>query len=63
MAEYRCYFLGSNGQLVGAETIVSGDDREAVNEARERLARRVYAEDFELRQGSRPVSVHETKAS
>ena len=30
MAIYRCYFLGSNGQLVGAETIVGGDDKQAV---------------------------------
>ena len=63
MAIYRCYFLGSNGQLVGAETIISADDKLAVIEAQERLARRVYATGFELRQGTRPIASLEIKAS
>lgn len=63
MAIYRCYFLGSNGQLVGAETIVSADDKEAVIEAQERLGRRAYATGFELRQGTRQVGSQEIKAS
>lgn len=63
MAQYRCYFLGTNGQLVGAETIECRSDDEAVASARTLLARKPYASGFELRLGDHCVSSHETIAS
>ena len=38
MEAYRCYFLGRDGQFVGAETFPAKDDHEALW-----LARRLYA--------------------
>ena len=63
MAQYRCYLLGSNGQLVGAETIFREDDSEALEEARQILARRVYATGFELRLNNHLIASQEIKAS
>jgi len=63
MARYRCYFLGENGQLVGAETIARENDEDAVAAARAQLAARAYAVGFELRQGSHLVSSEEIKVS
>jgi len=63
MAIYRCYFLGSNGQLVGAETIVSPSDDQALAVAREKLAEKVYAKGFDLREGIRTIATQHVQAS
>ena len=63
MASYRCYFVGTNGQLVGAETIVSDTDQDAAAIARDSFLRRAYAVGYELRQGSRQIAVQEAQAS
>lgn len=63
MAQYRCYLLGSNGQLVCAETIECYNDEQAVAAARTLLARKPFASGFELRLGDHCVGSHETIAS
>jgi hypothetical protein len=63
MARYRCYFLGSDGQLVAAETINTERDEDAVVMARELFARKAYAVGFELREGDRQVSAQEIQVS
>ena len=63
MARYRCYFVGSNGQLVGAETIVSESDRDAVAKADRLYAGKAFANGYELRLGERQVTREEIKAS
>ena len=63
MARYRCYFLGSQGQLVGAENIESAGDGEAVTIARRLFARKAHASGFELTQGDRQVAAQEVRAS
>lgn len=63
MAQYRCYLLGSDGQLVGAETIFCEGDDAAVKEARQILARRVHASGFELRLNDHLVCSQEIKVS
>jgi hypothetical protein len=63
MAQYRCYFLGSDGQLVGAETIQCNGDDEAVERARRTFATKVYAKGFELLEGDRRVTVLEVTES
>ncbi len=63
MAQYRCYFLGSDGQLVGAETIQCSGDDEAVALARKTFASKVYARGFELLDGDRRVTVLEISES
>ncbi len=57
MARYRCYFLGSNGQLVCAENIDSDDDETALTRARQLFATKAYASGFELTQGERQVGI------
>lgn len=61
--QYRCYFFGANGQLVGAETIVKENDVEATLEAQRRFVERVYVAGYELRQEGRAVDIREVKAS
>jgi hypothetical protein len=63
MARYRCYFLGSNGQLVAAETIHTERDEDAVAIARELFGRKAYAVGFELREGDRQVSAQKMQVS
>jgi len=63
MAQYRCYFIGSGGQLVGAETIVSESDRDAVAKADRLYAGKAFASGYELRLGEREVAREETKVS
>ena len=63
MARYRCYFIGSNGQLVAAETIVCESDEEATVSAQELFARKAFASGYELRLGDRPVNTREIRAS
>lgn len=58
MARYRCYFFGSHGQLVGAETILEENDAEATRVARRLYAQRAHAAGFDLRQGKRLVDAH-----
>ena len=63
MARYRCYFVGSDGQLVAAETIVSENDRDARAKADALFAQKVYATGYDLHLGDRLVSAQEVKAS
>ncbi len=63
MAQYRCYFFGSNGQLVGADTIVEDGDTQAQIVARRLFAQRAFAAGFELRQAKRLVEAREAQAS
>jgi hypothetical protein len=63
MARYRCYFIGSNGQLVGAETVVSECDADAVVIANRLYAAKAFAHGFELWQGEHQIVREEIKAS
>lgn len=57
--QYRCYFFGASGQLVGADTIVQDNDSDALAAARKLFAQRAHATGYELRQGKRPVAAQE----
>jgi hypothetical protein len=57
--QYRCYFFGARGQLVGADTIVQDNDRDALAAARKLFAQRAHATGYDLRQGTRSVEVQE----
>jgi hypothetical protein len=59
MAQYRCYFLGDDDQLMGAETIQCAGDEEAMALARRTLALKAYARGVELCEGDRRVAVVE----
>jgi hypothetical protein len=63
MARYRCYFIGSDGQLVGAETVVSESDDDAIVVANRLYAAKAFASGFELWQGEHLVSREEAKVS
>jgi len=63
MARYRCYFVGSDGQLVAAETILSESDNEAVAKANALFARKVYATGYDLHLGDRLIRAEEVHAS
>ncbi len=56
---YRCYFFGTNGQLVGAETIIRDSESEALAAARRAFAQRAHATGYELRQGKRSIEAME----
>lgn len=56
---YRCYFFGENGQLVGAETIIKDSEGEALTAARRAFAQRAHATAYELRQGKRSIEAVE----
>jgi hypothetical protein len=56
MAQYRCYFFGTNGQLVGAESIIQDSDDEARKQAMRLFAQRAFAIAFDLRLGARVVA-------
>ena len=57
--QYRCYFFGTNGQLVGAETIIMDSESEALAAARKPFAQRAHAAGYELRQGKRSIEARE----
>jgi hypothetical protein len=57
--QYRCYYFGANGQLVGADTIVQDSDRDALAAARKLFAQRAHATGYDLRQGTRSIEVQE----
>jgi hypothetical protein len=57
--QYRCYFFGANGQLVGAETIVQESEAEACIVARRLFAQRAHATGYDLRQGKRSIEAHD----
>ncbi|HKT19917.1 MAG TPA: hypothetical protein VJR47_17830 [Stellaceae bacterium] len=59
MAQYRCYFLGADDQLMGAETIQCEGDAEAMSLARRTFALKAYAKGFELLEGERRVAAVE----
>ena len=63
MARYRCYFVGSDGQLVAAETIFSDSDSDAKAKAEELFARKAYATGYDLHLGDRLVAAQEVKVS
>jgi hypothetical protein len=63
MARYRCYFIGSHGQLVGAENVDGANDEEAIAIARRLFAQKAYASGFELRQGQRRIATQEVRVS
>lgn len=57
--QYRCYYFGERGQLVGADTIVQDSDRDALAAARKLFAQRAHATGYDLRQGTRSVEAQE----
>jgi hypothetical protein len=57
--QYRCYFFGARGQLVGAETITEDSDHNALAAARKLFAQRAHAKGYELRQGTRSIAAQE----
>ena len=59
MAQYRCYFLGEDDQLMGAETIQCDGDEEAMARARQTFALKAYARGFERLEGDRRVAILE----
>jgi hypothetical protein len=63
MMQYRCYFFGANGQLVGADTILQDSDAEARAAARKLFVQRAHAVGYELRQGRRSVEAKEAGTS
>lgn len=63
MVQYRCYFLGADDQLMGAETIQCAGDEEAMALARRTFALKAYARGFELLEGDRRVAIVEVSHS
>lgn len=61
--QYRCYFFGANGQLVGADTISRDDDAEARATAWKLFAQRAHAVGYDLRQGRRCVEAKEVRTA
>jgi hypothetical protein len=57
--QYRCYYFGASGQLLGADTIVQISDGEALAAARKLFAQRAHATAYDLRQGTRCVAMQE----
>ena len=55
--QYRCYYFGTSGQLLGADTIHQDSDGDALVVARKLFAQHAHAVGYELRQGSRSVDV------
>ena len=60
--QYRCYFFGANGQLVGADTIVQESEVEARNMARRLFAQRAHATGYDLREGKRSIETFDESA-
>jgi hypothetical protein len=61
--QYRCYFFGERGQLVGADTIHQESDSDAQRVARKLFAQRAHAIRYELRQGRRCLEAQEIRAA
>jgi hypothetical protein len=57
--QYRCYYFGARGQLLGADTIIQEDDNGAVAAARKLFAQHAHAVGYDLRQGARSVEAKE----
>ena len=57
--QYRCYYFGARGQLLGADTIVQESDGDAAASARKLFAQHGHAIAYDLRQGSRSVEAKE----
>jgi hypothetical protein len=57
--QYRCYFFGASGQLVGADTIIQDCDNDALAAARKLFAQRAHATGYDLRQGTRSIAAQE----
>jgi hypothetical protein len=57
--QYRCYYIGASGQLLGADTITQDSDSDARVAARKLFAQHAHAIGYELRQGTRSVDVQE----
>jgi hypothetical protein len=55
--QYRCYYFGTSGQLLGADTVNQDCDGDALVAARKLFAEHAHAVGYELRQGSRSVDV------
>ena len=63
MARCRCYFMGADGRLLGAENIESGSDDKAIAIAQEEFFQRAYARGFAVWQTDRLVYVRRAEAS
>ena len=61
--QYRCYFFGAHGQLVGADTIHQESDSDAQRVARELFAQRAHAVGYELRQDRRCLDKQDFRAA
>lgn len=62
--QYRCYFFGADGQLLGAETVSHESEFEACTTAKRLFAQRAHAVGYELRQGRRSIaSYNEARTS
>ncbi len=57
--QYRCYYVGASGQLLGADTIVQDNDSDARVAARKLFAQHAHAIGYELRQGTRSIEAQE----
>ena len=57
--QYRCYYFGTSGQLLGADTIIQDGDGDALIAARRLFAQHAHATGYELRQGTRSVATQE----
>ncbi|HEX3971628.1 MAG TPA: hypothetical protein VHX19_09895 [Stellaceae bacterium] len=57
--QYRCYYFGARGQLLGADTIIQEGDSDAIAAARKLFAQHAHAIGYDLRQGTRSVEAKE----
>jgi hypothetical protein len=57
--QYRCYYFGASGQLLGADTIIEDSDGDALVAARKLFVQHGHAVAYDLRQGSRSVKAEE----
>jgi hypothetical protein len=57
--QYRCYYFGASGQLLGADTIIQDSDGDALVAARKLFAQHAHATGYDLRQGTRSVAAQE----
>ena len=57
--QYRCYYFGARGQLLGADTINQDSDGDALVAARKLFTQHAHAIGYELRQGARSVEAKE----
>jgi hypothetical protein len=57
--QYRCYYFGASGQLLGADTIIQESDGDAVAAARKLFAQHGHAIAYDLRLGGRSVEAKE----